>query len=185
MTQYIDEDVQLTPGDLLDVTFLETGTPDDVRAAVHDVKQALAKDSRFNYQGSREELRDDETYLIVTVQVRATPKVPMVAVPAEGGTWRAVSADSFEAQLWQQRNNLPMIVAGTGGSSAVQTVGKMLPWLTAIAGLRYGAMTYHEYQVSKHPVVGLMREMNSTTKLLLVLAVLLIFRGEIARFLKL
>lgn len=81
----IPENEILYPGDLVDVEYLvqrEDGVLLDM--AIHNVKQQLYADERFDYQGSRWESRTDKSgldgtlterrYLIITVSVRRYPK---------------------------------------------------------------------------------------------------------------
>lgn len=95
MAQQLDiPDDMLAPGDLVDAYYqIRPGTSQYlVDAAIGDIKQALASDRRFHYQGSRIEtlLEEDDgqvyEYLIVTLQVADPSKVtgsnPVVYDPA-------------------------------------------------------------------------------------------------------
>lgn len=76
MANAIPSDEVLYPGDLVDVEYEIVGGNSFLTAlAVHRVKEDLATDDRFHYQGSQEVERDDQgdgvrhRYLIITVQV--------------------------------------------------------------------------------------------------------------------
>jgi len=75
------DDRYVSPGDMVDLAFRIVGRNEVMIAlAVHEMKQKIAHDERFDYQsGKRENRTDLETgtvyeYLVVRVIVRKTPK---------------------------------------------------------------------------------------------------------------
>jgi hypothetical protein len=84
------DNVQLKPGDIVMVQYELTGANETLTGlAVHQIKQTLANDARFNYQGSEVgEAQDaDENTLSVLniyVQVRKTPRQERVEVQQAG-----------------------------------------------------------------------------------------------------
>lgn len=74
-----DGEVLLEPGDILMIQYIVATNPVEAKLAVHEIKQALANDARFNYQGSEivtETYADNSELklLNIYVQVRKTPK---------------------------------------------------------------------------------------------------------------
>jgi hypothetical protein len=75
----LSSETMLYPGDLVDLTYEITSTNETLVAlAVHDLKQTLYADARFDYQGSREitasnvETQQPVRFLIITLLVRKT-----------------------------------------------------------------------------------------------------------------
>jgi hypothetical protein len=85
--------LMLNPGDYLDFEFQEVGTPGQIELAVKGIKDSLAHDSRWHYQGSAESQRDGNTYITITVQVSKS------VTPAYNGASMATSI-------------VPIVVAG-------------------------------------------------------------------------
>jgi hypothetical protein len=89
------ETQDLRPGDLVDIKYeIRTDNRVQLGLAVHSIKQALASDERFNYQGSREVTASELAtgaqvrWLIVTVEVRKTLRQEQMETKTqEAGFW--------------------------------------------------------------------------------------------------
>ncbi len=116
------EDVELYPGDLVDVWYEVKGEGYLTNQAISAAKRAAASDPRFHYQGSRFEDIDEgfeapTRYLVITLQV-ADPNKITGSNPA-GSVVGPDLASVTGGELGGEQNagwglNLALIVAGIG-----------------------------------------------------------------------
>jgi len=118
----IIQDVELQPGDFVDVEYEIRDTVNFLEAAaISSVKQELAKDPRFHYQGSEIQERVDLgvgftwRYLVITVQVADPSKI---SPPPEG--WVPMgTGERLEAGVGKVSVLIALIATALVGSTAV------------------------------------------------------------------